>query len=181
MGNKILLAVIDKVVFGIIVLAFGLFIESRLEESKNIKDTILTVSNVNTEIIMEQRKRLNSSMTEFIQGFRDLRGRNNIENKLHEQLSKNIKEISNSLSQIESLGRALGMTEGSFSNMNSTRSKVQQIQENLASRTLSDTEIDEYINQLRTDYKNSLETVRLVSIRSIERDRKEALKHLNLK
>lgn len=169
---------VDKLILGIFLVVIGLFIEFRLKEFEKINDTILTVSKVNTEIIVEQRKRLNSNMTELIRGFRDLKGRDGVDDEAIKQLHINIKEISNSLYQIESLGLAVEMNEGSLSNLASVSNKIQEMQETVVSRILSDKEIDNYISALRTEYRMVLETIRMVSIRTVKHDRKVVMEHL---
>lgn len=168
-SEKLILAVIDKLLLGLIAFVIGLWVQGQLSESEKVRNTILSVSKVNTELVSEQRKRLISNMARFSQQFHYFRGRiiTGEEEKIAlSELQQAEKEITNSLAQLNILEPEL-MKEPSGSLL----TRIATVVEDLTVRQMPDEEIDQRISALYSEYRKILSAVRKVSVRAVEEDR----------
>ena len=67
--KKLIFMIIDKILFGIVIFAitipFTAYIESRFRETDRLRQMLQSVSNVNSDLIVQQRSGLTKSMGEF--------------------------------------------------------------------------------------------------------------------
>ena len=164
--KRLFLMIIDKILFGSIIVVITIYfstqIESRFRETEHLRQMLQSISNVNSDLIVQQRSGLTKSMGEFFKEVSSYAQHANRSKMKFNYLSELKDSIEISIYQIDALSPEFSDRDGVETFMDKL------IACNIFLRTEDENElhtlsIEAKLSDVRNAYKNLLDEMREVS------------------
>lgn len=162
--DKMILAVFDKLILGVVVVVVGLWAQSSWKEEEKVRDAQLAVSRIHTDILTEQRKILVGGMGTYFQLLNECEASGIAEDDLVRRLKQSTESTETAIYQITGL-----FPEFKERSAELERS-IAKANVSLFTRRREPSEIRKDSDRIRTRYAEVLESLRDLSVAAVEAD-----------